>query len=179
MLLTECTYLYSYILPFYSFLAKLIELLEVLVGHSISSVELKSFLRLLAPNKNQQLPGYAHMMQRTLVNVAVKDTHNLPLHSIDLNAAESVSHNFTCILLCKIMLLVWLLATQLLKRQFIFIGNQTREAIKYENSWFRIHVSCVGIFGPSTLLGSAWGTEEENALLFWGIQRSWLPGVFS
>ena len=104
MLLKLCTYLYFYIFPLYSFLAKLIELLEVLVGHSISSVELKSFLRLLAPNKDQQLPGYAHMMQRTLVNVAVKDTHNLPLHSIDLNAAESVSHNFTCILLCKIVI---------------------------------------------------------------------------
>ena len=74
------------------FPVKLVELLEVLASHSISSVELKTFLRLLSPDKDQQLPGYAHMMQRTLLNMALKDTRNLPLHSIDLTATESVSH---------------------------------------------------------------------------------------
>ena len=87
-------YLYNvYYSIFTVYLAKLVELLEVLASHSISSVELKTFLHLLSPDKDQQLPGYAHMMQRMLLNVALKDTRNLPLHSIDLTATESVSHN--------------------------------------------------------------------------------------
>ena len=74
------------------FLGKLIELLEVLASHSISSVELKMFLRLLTPNKEGQLPTHSLVLQKTLLNMTMKDTRNLPLNTIDLTAMESVSY---------------------------------------------------------------------------------------
>ena len=76
----------------YIFLGKLIELLEVLASHSISSVELKMFLHLLMPNKEGQLPTHAHVLQKTLLNMTLKDTRNLPLNIIDLTTMESVSY---------------------------------------------------------------------------------------
>lgn len=76
---------------------KLIELIEVLVSHSISSVEMKSFLRLLGPNNEGQLPAYSHTLQELLLKMAIKSTRVFPLHYIDLSASESVSSMCLCV----------------------------------------------------------------------------------
>jgi len=78
--------------------AKLIKLIEILVSHSISSVEMKSFLRLLGPNCDGHLPTYSHKLQELLLKMALKDTRIFPLHYIDLTALNSVSDIlFVCI----------------------------------------------------------------------------------
>jgi len=95
---------------------KLIELIEVLVSHSISSVEMKSFLRLLGPNNEGQLPAYSHTLQELLLKMAIKSTRVFPLHYIDLSASESVSSMClcvqcvqvcVCVFVCLVLCLQW------------------------------------------------------------------------
>ena len=84
--------------------AKLIELIEVLVSHSISSVEMKSFLRLLGPNSEGHLPTYSHVLQELLLKMALKNTRVFPLHYVDLTATDSVSDIKVFLYVCVVML---------------------------------------------------------------------------
>ena len=63
-----------------------------LTNHLISSVGLKMFLHLLTPNKEGQLPTCTHVLHKTLLNMTLKDTRNLPLNIIDLIIMELVSY---------------------------------------------------------------------------------------